>query len=107
MNRNHSTGKSIEEIWELRLYVAGHTPKSMAAFTTVKKVCQEYLNGQYNLEIIDLLESPQLAKQEYIFALPHLVRKLPQPLKQLISDLSNQEKILVGLNLLTTFNSDN
>ncbi len=87
------------EIWQLRLYVAGQTPKSMTAFANLKKICEEYLNGQYQIEIIDLLENPYLAKQDQIVALPTLVRKLPPPLKKIIGDLSNKEKILVGLNL--------
>ena len=88
-----------EEIWELRLYVAGQTPKSITAFVNLKKLCEEYLKGQYRIEVIDLLENPQLAKQDQIIALPTLVRKLPEPLKTIIGDLSNKEKILVGLNL--------
>ena len=87
------------EVWQLRLYVAGQTPKSMTAFANLKKICEEYLNGQYQIEIIDLLENPYLAKQDQIVALPTLVRKLPPPLKKIIGDLSNKEKILVGLNL--------
>ena len=88
-----------EEIWQLRLYVAGQTPKSITAFANLKKICEEYLKGQYRIEVIDLLENPQLAKQDQIVALPTLVRKLPPPLKKIIGDLSNKEKILVGLNL--------
>jgi len=87
------------EIWLLRLYVAGQTPKSITAFANLKKICEEYLNGQYQIEIIDLLENPHLAKQDQIVALPTLVRKLPPPLKKIIGDLSNKEKILLGLNL--------
>ena len=88
-----------EEIWLLRLYVAGQTPKSITAFSNLKKICEQYLKGQYQIEIIDLLENPQLAKQDQIVALPTLVRKLPPPLKKIIGDLSNQERILVGLNI--------
>ncbi len=87
------------EIWQLRLYVAGQTPKSITAFANLKKICEEYLQNQYQIEIIDLLENPHLAKQDQIVALPTLVRKLPPPIKKIIGDLSNQEKILVGLNL--------
>jgi len=87
------------EIWQLRLYVAGQTPKSITAFANLKKICEEYLKGQYRIEVIDLLENPQLAKQDQIVALPTLVRQLPPPLKKIIGDLSNKEKILVGLNL--------
>ena len=88
-----------EEIWQLRLYVAGQTPKSITAFANLKKICEEYLKGQYQIEIIDLLENPHLAKQDQIVALPTLVRKLPPPLKKIIGDLSNKEKFLVGFNL--------
>ena len=87
------------EIWLLRLYVAGQTPKSITAFVNLKKICDDYLQGQYQIEIIDLLENPHLAKQDQIVALPTLVRKLPPPLKKIIGDLSNKEKILLGLNL--------
>jgi len=87
------------EIWQLRLYVAGQTPKSITAFANLKKICEEYLKGQYRIEVIDLLENPKLAKQDQIVALPTLVRQLPAPLKKIIGDLSNKEKILVGLNL--------
>lgn len=93
------TNDQPEEIWQLRLYVAGQTPKSITAFANLKKICEEYLKGQYRIEVIDLLENPQLAKQDQIVALPTLVRQLPPPLKKIIGDLSNKEKILVGLNL--------
>lgn len=87
------------EIWLFRLYVAGQTPKSIAAFANLKKLCEEYLDGQYRIEVIDLLENPKLAKQDQIFAIPTLVRKLPTPLKRIIGDLSNKEKILLGLDV--------
>jgi circadian clock protein KaiB len=87
------------EIWELRLYVAGQTPKSIKAFSNLKKICEEYLHGQYRIEVIDLLENPKLAKQDQIVALPTLVRKLPEPIKTIIGDLSNKEKILLGFNV--------
>lgn len=85
--------------WELRLYVAGQTPKSMAAFSNLKRLCEEHLKGQYRIEVIDLLENPALAKGDQIFAIPTLVRKLPEPIKKIIGDLSNEERVLVGLNL--------
>ena len=85
--------------WELRLYVAGQTPKSIAAFANLKKICEEHLAGKYRIEVIDLLENPQLAKGDQILAIPTLVRKLPPPLKKIIGDLSNEERVLVGLNL--------
>lgn len=88
-----------EAIWELRLYVAGQTPKSLMAFANLKKICEEHLQGQYHIEVIDLLENPKLAKQDQIVALPTLVRKLPEPIKKIIGDLSNTEKMLIGLNL--------
>jgi circadian clock protein KaiB len=85
--------------WELRLYVAGQTPKSLAAFANLKKICEEHLAGQYHIEIIDLLKEPQLASGDQILAIPTLVRKLPQPIRKIIGDLSNTERVLVGLNL--------
>jgi circadian clock protein KaiB len=87
------------DMWELRLYVAGQTPKSMTAFANLKKLCEEHLEGKYKIEVIDLLKNPQLAKGDQIFAIPTLVRKLPQPLKKIIGDLSNTERVLVGLDL--------
>lgn len=85
--------------WELRLYVAGQTPKSMTALENLKRYCEEHLAGRYNIEIIDLLESPQLAAGDQIVAIPTLVRKLPPPMKKIIGDLSNEHKVLVGLDL--------
>ena len=87
------------DTWELRLYVAGQTPRSLAALDNLRKICEEYLKGKYRIEVIDLLETPQLAKDDQILALPTLVRKLPPPLKKIIGDLSNKEKVLVGLNI--------
>jgi circadian clock protein KaiB len=92
-------GKTKE--WELRLYVAGKTPKSIAAFANLKKICEEHLGKHYHIEIIDLIENPQLAKGDQIFAIPTLVRKLPVPIKKIIGDLSNTERVLVGLDLRT------
>ncbi|NWJ48385.1 MAG: circadian clock protein KaiB [Chloroflexi bacterium] len=86
--------------WELRLYVAGQTPKSLIAFANLKKICEEYLEGEYQIEIIDLLEKPQLASGDQIVATPTLVRKLPEPVRKIIGDLSNTERVLVGLNLI-------
>ena len=85
--------------WELRLYVAGQTPKSLAAFANLKKICEEHLAGQYHIEVIDLLKEPQLASGDQILAIPTLVRKLPAPIRKIIGDLSNTERVLVGLNL--------
>jgi circadian clock protein KaiB len=87
------------DIWELRLYVAGQTPKSLKAFANLKKICEEHLKGKYRIEVIDLLENPQLAKRDQILAIPTLIRKLPEPVKQILGDLSNTEKVLVGLDL--------
>lgn len=87
------------EVWVLRLYVAGQTPKSIKAFSNLKKICEEYLHGQYRIEVIDLLENPKLAKQDQIVALPMLVRKLPEPIKKIIGDLSNKENFLMGFNV--------
>ena len=88
-----------ESFWELRLYVAGQTPNSIKAFSNLKKICEEHLAGEYTIEVIDLMESPQLAAGDQIFAIPTLVRKLPQPIKKIIGDLSNTERVLVGLDL--------
>jgi circadian clock protein KaiB len=85
--------------WELRLYVAGQTPKSLAAFANLKKICEEHLAGQYHIEVIDLLKKPKLASGDQILAIPTLVRKLPEPIRKIIGDLSDTERVLVGLNL--------
>ncbi len=87
------------EVWHLRLYVAGQTPKSIAAFANLKKICEEHLKGRYTIEVVDLLENPKLAKGDQILAIPTLVRRLPPPLRKIIGDLSNAERVLVGLNL--------
>ncbi len=89
------------EMWHLRLYVAGQTPKSIAAFANLKKICEEFLEGQYTIEVVDLLENPKLAKGDQILAIPTLVRKLPPPLRKIIGDLSNTERVLVGLNIIS------
>lgn len=85
--------------WRLRLYVAGHTPKCLTAFANLKRICEEHLAGQYEIELVDLLERPQLAKGDQILAIPTLVRKLPSPVRKIIGDLSNTERVLVGLDL--------
>ena len=84
---------ALEEAWRLRLYVAGQTPKSLEAFANLKRICEKHLEGQYRIEVIDLMETPQLAKDDQILAIPTLVRKI-------IGDLSNTERVLVGLNLI-------
>jgi circadian clock protein KaiB len=85
--------------YELRLYVAGKTPKSNTALTNLQKYCEEYLEGEYIIEVIDLLVKPQLAEGDQIFAIPTLVRKVPEPIRKIIGDLSNEEKVLVGLDI--------
>ena len=87
------------ELWELRLYVAGQTPKSLAAFANLKKICEEHLKGKYIIEIVDLIDNPQLARGDQILAIPTLVRKLHQPIRKIIGDLSDTERVLVGLDL--------
>lgn len=90
---------AIEERWELRLYIAGQTPKSILALKNITKYCKEHLDGKYSIEVIDLLKSPQLAEGDQIFAIPTLVRKFPEPIRKIIGDLSNEERVLVGLNI--------
>lgn len=85
--------------WELRLYVAGQTANAIAAFANLKRICEEHLAGKYSIEVVDLLENPKLAAGDQIIALPTLVRKLPPPMRQIIGDLSNTERVLVGLDL--------
>jgi circadian clock protein KaiB len=89
----------VPDQWRLRLYVAGQTPKCLAAFANLRKICEEHLKGQYDIEVIDLLETPALAKGDQILAVPTLVRKLPQPVRKIIGDLSNTERVLVGLDI--------
>jgi len=91
--------KAQKKLWELRLYVAGQTPKSLAAFANLKAICEEHVPGCYAIEVIDLLKNPQLAKGDQIVAIPTLVRKLPEPIRKIIGDLSNTERVLVGLDL--------
>ncbi len=85
--------------WELRLYVAGQTARSVAAFDNLKRLCEEHLQGKYRIEVVDLLQHPQLARGDQIVAIPTLVRKLPEPIRKVIGDLSNVERTLVGLQL--------
>jgi len=85
--------------WRLRLYVAGQTPKSITAMANLQRICDQHLPGRYSIEIIDLLKSPQLAQGDQIIAIPTLVRKLPQPIKRVIGDLSNIERVLVGMDI--------
>ena len=90
----------MNDKWILRLYVAGQTPKALTAFANLTKICEEQLKGEYTIEVIDLLENPQKGADDQIFALPTLVRKLPVPVRKIIGDLSNTERVLVGLDLL-------
>jgi circadian clock protein KaiB len=87
------------ETWNLRLYVAGKTPRAIMAFENLERICEEHLAGKYTIEVIDLLNNPQLAKGDQIIAVPTLVRKLPEPVRKIIGDLSDREKVLVGLDL--------
>ena len=92
--------KAKEEIWELKLYVAGKTARSITALKNLERYCEQHLQGKYLLEVIDLTEKPQLAEGDQIFAIPTLVRKVPSPIRKIIGDLSNEEKVLVGLNIV-------
>jgi circadian clock protein KaiB len=87
------------KLWQLRLYVAGQTPKSLAAFSNLKEICETHLDGQYRIEVIDLMEQPHLSEGDQILAIPTLVRKLPQPVRKIIGDLSDANRVLVGLDL--------
>jgi len=91
--------RPAEEIWELRLHTAGQTPKSLTALANLQRICDEHLRGKYRIEVIDLMANPRLAKDHQIVAIPTLVRKLPEPLRRVIGDLSDTERALVGLEL--------
>jgi circadian clock protein KaiB len=97
--KSPARSRRTKKNYELRLYVAGQTSKSLAAFANLKKICEEHLNGQYHIEVIDLLKQPQLASGDQILAIPTLVRKLPAPIKKIIGDLSDTERVLVGLDV--------
>ena len=90
---------SKEPTWKLRLYVAGQTAKSLQAFANLKQICEKHLGDRYRIEVVDLMKNPELAKGDQIFAIPTLVRKLPEPVRKIIGDLSNTERVLVGLDL--------
>ncbi len=99
-NRNgHAAQTQKPKQWQLRLYVAGQTPKSVTAFANLKRICEEHLAGEYEIEVIDLIENPRLASDDQIVAIPTLVRKLPEPIRKIIGDLSDTERTLVGLQL--------
>jgi circadian clock protein KaiB len=91
--------RPAHEVWDLKLYVAGPTARAIAAFTNLKRICEEHLKGKYRIEVVDLLKNPQLARGDQILAVPTLVRKLPVPVRKIIGDLSNTERVLVGLDL--------
>jgi len=97
--RKPRTTKASPAFFDLRLYIAGQTARSLAALANLQKICDEHLKGRYRVEVIDLLERPQLARGDQIFALPTLVRKLPEPIRKLVGDLSDTERALVGLDL--------
>jgi len=96
-----SAAPEAEERWRLRLYVAGRSPKCVNALENLKRFCEEHMAGRYEIEVVDLLENPRLAKDDQIIAIPTLVRKLPAPLRKMVGDLSNTEKMLVGFDLKT------
>ncbi len=93
------TARAGKAKWELRLYVAGQTPHSLAALQNLRRICEEHLAGEYHIEVVDLLVHPQLSRDDQILAVPTLVRKLPPPLRKIIGDLSDTERVLVGLQL--------
>jgi circadian clock protein KaiB len=99
MHAENSTNKSKSAGWVLRLYIAGQTPKSVTAFANLKKICAEHLEDKYQIELIDLLKNPKLARGDQIVAIPTLVRDLPTPMRKIIGDLSDTERVLVGLDL--------
>lgn len=94
--------RQADKLWQLRLYVAGQTPKSLTAFSNLKQICETHLKGRYSIEVIDLVEQPQLSKGDQILAIPTLVRKLPVPVRKILGDLSDTERVLVGLDLRPT-----
>jgi circadian clock protein KaiB len=97
--RSAGSPPRAEKLWELRLYVAGQTPKSMAALSNLRRICDDHLKGRYRIDVIDLLAEPQLSRGDQILAIPTLVRKLPHPVRKIIGDLSDTERVLVGLDL--------
>lgn len=92
--------EDVGKVWNLRLYVAGQTPKSLEAFANLKKICETHLKGRYSLEVVDLQENPHLARQDQIIAIPTLIRKLPEPIKKIIGTLADTERVLVGLDII-------
>jgi circadian clock protein KaiB len=105
MNMDINTNDQISlpqenELWEMKLYIAGKSAKSLLAISNLQKICEEFLQGRYRIEVIDLVEHPHIARKDQIIAVPTLVKKLPLPFKQIIGDLSNQEKVLIGLEIV-------
>jgi circadian clock protein KaiB len=100
-SKKEEPGTIADDKWVLRLYVAGQTPKALTAFANLKKICEEQLDSRYSIEVIDLLINPQLGGEDQILAVPTLVRKLPVPVRKIIGDLSNTERVLIGLDLLS------
>ena len=96
---SEDSGEKAIEFWDLRLYVAGQTPRSMAAIANLKRLCEEHLPGRHRIEVVDLMENPRLARTDQILAIPTLVRTLPNPIRKVIGDLSNSERVLVGLDI--------
>ncbi|SFH57743.1 circadian clock KaiB family protein [Planctomicrobium piriforme] len=99
-SQDHADSDDPLDIWNLRLYVAGQTAKSRTAIENLKRICEQHLPGRYDIEVVDLLENPQLARGDQIIAIPTLVRKLPNPMRKVIGDLSNEEKTLVGMQIV-------
>ena len=95
----------VGDFWRLRLYIAGQTPKSLTAFANLKRLCEDHLKGRYAIEVVDLIEQPSLAKEDQILAIPTLVRRLPQPARKIIGDLSNTERVIAGMGLLLEANA--
>lgn len=97
--RAKETASADQGVWELRLYVAGRTPKSVTAFANLERICRQYLGGRYRIEVVDLTQTPQLAAGDQIIAVPTVMRMLPLPVRRIIGDLSNTERVLIGLGL--------
>ena len=106
LSRVEPSEPSQASVWNLRLYVAGQTPRSLAAFANLKRICEEHLSGRYTIEVVDLIKHPQLAAGDQIVAIPTLVRKLPEPLRKIVGDLRDTERALVGLQLRSSVSED-
>ncbi len=98
-NKKGGNGNAVGEHWILRLYIAGQTPKSIAALTNLSKICEAQLRGKYEIQVIDLARKPELARENQIFAIPTLVRQMPEPIRKIIGDLSDKQRVLLGLAL--------